>query len=92
MIIKFKFFKTFKWKKILKQKNFLLFISTMYIIFFTGTYIVIYLKIRKVDPVGGASRFVHLVKKLKKENENCLILFSGDIYSPSESRIYNLSF
>ena len=40
--------------------------------------------------VGGASRFVKLIKNLKNEYKNCLVLFSGDVYSPSESIIFYL--
>ncbi len=36
----------------------------------------------KVEPIGGAARFVQMVKKIRKEN-NSLLLFSGDIFSPS---------
>jgi 2',3'-cyclic-nucleotide 2'-phosphodiesterase (5'-nucleotidase family) len=40
--------------------------------------------------VGGAARFVHIVKKLREENKNTLVLFSGDIFSPSVSIFYFL--
>ena len=33
------------------------------------------------DPVGGAARFVNLVKSMKKENP--FIIFSGDAFNPS---------
>ena len=37
-----------------------------------------------MEPVGGASRFVTECKRFKKDNEtNGIILFSGDLFSPS---------
>jgi 2',3'-cyclic-nucleotide 2'-phosphodiesterase (5'-nucleotidase family) len=41
-----------------------------------------------VEPVGGASRFVELVKQLKQRNPEVLTIFSGDIFSPSFSKYY----
>ena len=35
------------------------------------------------NPVGGASRFQGLVKQLKSELGNPMIVFSGDAFSPS---------
>ena len=41
---------------------------------------------REVEPVGGASRFLTAVKNVSKEC-NPLILFSGDIFAPSISKL-----
>ena len=40
---------------------------------------------REVEPVGGAARFLTAVKS-EKEN-NPLVLFSGNIFSPSMSKV-----
>ena len=37
---------------------------------------------RKEEPVGGAARFITALHSFKDENP--LILFSGDIFSPSQ--------
>ena len=37
----------------------------------------------KKEPVGGAARFITATKQ-KSEGLNPLVLFSGDIYSPSK--------
>lgn len=34
---------------------------------------------------GGASRFTTEMKRIKKENPNSIIIFSGDLWSPSKS-------
>ena len=41
---------------------------------------------REVEPVGGAARFLTAVKELQELNP--LILFSGDIFAPSISKIF----
>jgi hypothetical protein len=38
------------------------------------------------DPCGGASRFLKIIETIKKETP-CLVLFSGDALSPSNSKI-----
>ena len=63
--------------------NLILSISTMFTI---STQSKILFLSSEVEPVGGAARFVHLVKKLREENKNTLVLFSGDIFSPSICR------
>ncbi len=37
---------------------------------------------RQIEPCGGASRFVSAIEQLNAE-EPCLVLFSGDVFSPS---------
>lgn len=56
------------------------------IIYSQSNYVIITLSFSKVEPVGGAARFVNYVKLLRQENPNCLLLFSGDIFSPSVSK------
>ena len=43
----------------------------------------------KTDPVGGASRFLTVVEKLRKLGPN-IVLFSGDALSPSHRKSYNI--
>lgn len=38
------------------------------------------------EPVGGAARFVTMVKKLIENDPNTLVLFSGDALGPSNSK------
>jgi 5'-nucleotidase len=37
---------------------------------------------RKVEPCGGASRFVTAIEELNRD-EPAIVLFSGDVFSPS---------
>ena len=41
---------------------------------------------RKIEPVGGATRFVTAVEYLIEQNPSSLVLFSGDALSPSTSK------
>ena len=41
---------------------------------------------RSIEPCGGSSRFVQTVEHLM-EKEPALVLFSGDVFSPSNCKI-----
>ena len=38
---------------------------------------------------GGVARFVAKIDQIKKDNPNAIVLFSGDLWSPSRSKGLN---
>lgn len=43
------------------------------------------------EPAGGAARFLSVINLLRNESP-CLVMFSGDIFSPSPCKFLLLSF
>lgn len=42
------------------------------------------------EPAGGAARFLSVINLLKNESP-CLVMFSGDIFSPSPCRFFEFN-